>query len=91
MINYYIYPRFSKLPIELAVLISEWACPADYTLDDVENTRNMLFAFQWNLPDCFCRRRLKEDLFFKLDILKKTSSPVNWQILRLDLMGLVSD
>ncbi|KAJ5167740.1 uncharacterized protein N7482_003334 [Penicillium canariense] len=86
-----IFPCFSKLPIDITVLISEWVCPADYTLDDVANMRNMLFTFQWNLPDWFWRRRLQEDLFFELDILRKSSSPVNWQGLRLDLMSLVSD
>lgn len=86
-----IYPHFSKLPLEVIILISEWVCPTDYDLDDVENIRNMLFAFQWNLPDWFWRRRLQEDLFFELDILRKSSSPVNWQMLGLGLMGLVSD
>lgn len=85
------YPCLSKLPIEIAVLVSEWVCPVDYTLDDIENLRNMLSAFQWTLPDWFWRRRLRENLFFELDILRKSSSPVNWQMLRLDLMCLVSN
>ncbi|KAJ5832040.1 hypothetical protein N7474_000351 [Penicillium riverlandense] len=86
-----IYPLFNKLPIELAVLICEWICPADYTSNDVENLRNLLFAFQWEMPDGFWRRWLKEDLFFELDTLRKSNSPVNWQVLGLDLMALVSD
>ncbi|KAJ5522139.1 hypothetical protein N7527_006254 [Penicillium freii] len=90
-IGHSISSRFSKLPVEITILISELICPADYALDDVENMRSMLVAFQWNLPDWFWQRRLREDLFFELDVLRKSSSPVNWQMLQLDLMALVSD
>lgn len=89
--SHYIYPRFSKLPAELTVLISEWVCPIDYTSDDAENTRNMLLVFQWKLPAWFWQNRLNEDLFFELDVAWKSISPVNWQTLGLDLMCLVSD
>jgi hypothetical protein len=60
--------------MELTVLISEYVCPEDYTLDDVEDMRNMLLAFQWNLPDWFWRRWFREDLFFELNILMKSTS-----------------
>lgn len=57
--------------------------------------RNMLLAFRWELPDWFWRRRLAEDFFFELDILRKSSSPppswMNLQILRLDVMRLTFD
>lgn len=85
---------FNKLPTEINFLISEWICPIDYTSDDVRNTRNMLLAFGWDLPDWFWQRRLAEDFFFELDILRKSSSPpsrMNLQILRLDVMHLTFD
>lgn len=86
-----IYPRFDRVPIEITIMISEWACPEEYAKEDVENMRNMLVAFHWVLPGWFWRKRLKEELFFELDPLRKSCSPVIWQILQLDLMGLVSD
>jgi hypothetical protein len=36
-------------------------------------------------------RRLRKDLFFELDILGKSNSSVDLQMLRLDVMSLVSD
>lgn len=86
---------FNKLPTEVNFLISEWVCPIDYTSDNVRNMRNMLLAFRWDLPDWFWLRRLSEDFFFELDILRKSSSPppsqMNLQILRLDVMRLTFD
>lgn len=86
---------FNKLPTEVNFLISEWACPIDYTSDDVRNIRNMLLAFGWDLPDWFWLRRLSEEFFFELDILRNSSSPppsrMNLQLLRLDVMRLTFD
>ena len=86
---------FNKLPTEVNFLISEWVCPVDYTSDDVRNIRNMLLAFGWDLPDWFWLRRLSEDFFFELDILRKSSSPppsrMNLQLLRLDVIRLTLD
>lgn len=83
--------HFKNLPLEVAILITEYICPVNYTVDDIKNTRNMLSVFQWELPDWFWRGRLtKQHLFMELDGLKETSSPVGWQ-LALDLMSLVSD
>ena len=86
---------FNELPTEVTFLISEWVCPIEYTSDDVRNMRNMLLAFGWDLPDWFWLRRLSEDFFFELDILRKSSSPppsrMNLQILQLDVMRLTFD
>ncbi|KAJ5809933.1 uncharacterized protein N7503_002151 [Penicillium pulvis] len=88
-----IRPGLSKFPMEINILISEWVCPVDCTLEDITDMRNMLLAFQWRLPDWFWRRRLNinENLIFELDILRKSGSPVDWQILKLGLMGLHLD
>lgn len=88
-----IRPGLSRLPMEIDILISEWVCPVNCTLKETRDMRSMLLAFQWKLPDGFWRRRLNinEDLFFELNILRKSGSPVNWQILKLDLMGLHLD
>lgn len=77
------------LPLELRVLISEFICPiTDYTMSDVQNLRNMLLGFGWELPMWFWRVRLDERLFFELKYSEDTSA--DWK-LRLELMSLVAD
>ncbi|KAJ5213483.1 hypothetical protein N7449_000652 [Penicillium cf. viridicatum] len=83
--------RCSPVPLEVAIMIAEWTCPIDYTPADVKNTRNMLSAWQWTLPDSFWKRRLKEDILIELKSLGESNYSIDWQALRLDLMGLVSD
>lgn len=86
------HTNYSHVPLDIAILIAERICPIDYTLDDVKNTRNMLSAWQWTLPDGFWKRRLKEeDILFELESLKEEDYSIDWQSLRLDLMALVSD
>lgn len=81
---------FSILPLELVVLISEYACPiTDYTVENVQNLGNMLSGFGWELPAWFWRVRLDESLFFELEKPTDTSS-VDWKA-RLNLMSLVAD
>lgn len=84
---------FSKFPIGVTCLISEWVCPIGYTLSDILNMRNMLLAFGWDMPDWFWRRRLPKDFFFELDILRESSSRprMGLQILRLGVMRLTLD
>lgn len=46
------------LPLELKVLISEFICPiTDFTMSEVQNLRNMLLGFGWELPKWFWRVR----------------------------------
>jgi hypothetical protein len=89
--HYYPIPShacLNRLPAEITHLISEWVLPIDYTSEDVQNTRNMLFAFGWDTPGCFWGRRFADDLFFELEISKKSCfPPPSWtklQIMRLD-------
>jgi hypothetical protein len=81
----------NKLPLEISLLVAEIICPIIYTQSDVQNMRNMLSVFALNLPDAFWRSRLqsKRDLFFEVDLLETDS--VDWQLLWLGLMGLLSD
>ena len=81
--------HFTSLPLEVAILITEYICPVNYTVDDIKDTRNMLLVFQWKLPDWFWRGRFNEHLFVELYEAKKTSS-IGWQ-LALNLMSLVTD
>lgn len=82
--------HFQKIPLDVAILITECVCPVKYTVDDITNTKNMLSVFQWKLPDWFWRGRLNEHLLIELGELKKASSTVGWQ-LALDMMSLVLD
>jgi hypothetical protein len=80
---------FSILPLELMVLISGYVCHiTEYTVEDVQNLKNMLLGFGWELPVWFWRSRLDESLFFELEKPTDTS-PVDWN-LRLNLMSLVA-
>lgn len=83
------------LPLELMVLISEYICPmTDYTVDDVQNLRNMLLGFRWELPQWFWRVRLDENLFFELGKYKDSSSLDSIRLesrIRLNLMSFVAD
>lgn len=83
--------RFCKAPLDVAIMIAEWTCPIEYTTSDVKNTRNMLFAFQWRLPDWFWQSRLKGHSFFELDKLRDAHFSIDWQALWLDLLCLLSD
>jgi hypothetical protein len=49
--------HFINLPFEIAILIAEIICPVNYTLFQVNDTREMLSVFKWSLPDWFWRRR----------------------------------
>jgi hypothetical protein len=81
----------NRLPFEISFLVAETICPIIYTQSDVQNMRNMLSVFALNLPDAFWRSRLqsKRDLLFEVDLLETHS--VDWQLLWLGLMGLLSD
>jgi hypothetical protein len=87
---YHPSPRFSILPLELMILISEYICPiTDYTVDDVQNLRNILLGFGWELPRWFWRVRLDDDLFFEWK--KSSESPSADWIVRLNLMSLTAE
>jgi hypothetical protein len=78
------------LPLELRVLISEFICPiTNYIMSDVQNLKNVLLGFGWELPKWFWRVRLDERLFFELGKYSEDPS-ADWKV-RLELMSLVAD
>lgn len=79
---------FSDLPLDIATVIAELVCPLDFTRCNVDDTRNLVTAFRWSLPNTFWKRRV--DLFFELSTLKD-GDIVDWQFLYLDLMLLITD
>ncbi|KAJ9489150.1 hypothetical protein VN97_g4136 [Penicillium thymicola] len=56
---------------------------------EVQNTRNLLEAFQWTLPDGYWQKRCDPSLLLEVKELKKTNTQVDWQALGLDLMSLL--
>lgn len=81
----------NRLPLEISLLVAEIICPIIYTQSAVQDMRNMLSVFALNLPNGFWGSRLqsKRDLFFEVDLLETAS--VDWQLLWLGLMDLLSD
>lgn len=75
--------RCSDVPLEVAIMIAEWTCPIHYTPADVKNTRNLLSAWQWTLPDGFWKSRLKEEIFVELNPLRESDYSIDWQALGL--------
>lgn len=87
---YHPFSGLSILPLDLVVLISEFVCPiTEYTANNVQNLRNMLFGFGWVLPGWFWRVRLDENLFFELEKSSESRS-TDWKV-RLNLMSLITD
>ena len=80
---------FDGFPLDLAILIIDAVCPAEYTAIEVQNARNLLKAFQWTLPDGYWQKRCDSSLAFEVNRLKKTKTRVDWQALGLDVMSLL--
>lgn len=76
------------VPMDIALLIAEDICRPDCNSWEATNLRNLLSVFEWALPESFWRRRVNENVFFELKELRKSNTPVNWQLLRLELMQI---
>lgn len=87
--------RMSRLPLELCVMIMVIVCPLDYSLEHVQSADNLLSVFQWEMPRSFWDKRLQrleyqDNLLFELKTIKDDAS-VDWQIIWLGIMRLLSD
>ncbi|KAJ5184212.1 hypothetical protein N7492_001828 [Penicillium capsulatum] len=80
---------FGDFPLELAIMIIDTVCPAEYTAIEVQNARSLLEAFQWTLPDGYWRKRCDVSPLFEVKRLVKTKARVDWQALGLDMMSLL--
>jgi hypothetical protein len=76
----------SHIPLDIAIQLVEWV-----KLISVADTRNMLTAFGWRLPDSYWKRFCKMDLIFEYSDLKKTNLPVNWQLIALATEEIMED
>lgn len=82
---------FSKVPLDVAIIIAEFIFPSNYTTSDARNTHRMLSSFRWRLPNWFWERRLRGSLLLELDKARPANSPIDWQALGLELICLLSD
>lgn len=76
----------SHVPLDIAIQIVECS-----KLAGIKDTRNMLAAFGWRLPDSYWKSRCKMDLIFEYADLHKTNCPVDWQLIGLATEELMED
>lgn len=53
------------------------------TLASIEDTRNMLSAFRWNIPASYWQNRCRKDLIIEFKQLMSNDTSVDWQFLCL--------
>lgn len=83
-------PGAPYIPLEIAILIVNTIYHQhDYGLDDIRDTRNLLTAFQWELPVTYWQSRCKPDLIFEVKSLFGVS--VDWPALCFGLEKLFFD
>lgn len=76
----------SHVSLDIAMQIVELT-----KLISIKDTRNMLTAFGWRLPDNYWKIRCKMDLIFEYADLQKTNAPVDWQFIGLATEELMED
>jgi hypothetical protein len=80
------------LPLDLAVtivdLVYETQPHCQQRIDDI---RNLLEAFRWNLPNTYWQARCNKQLLFELDDLIKAGTAVDWSGLCLGIEELLLD
>lgn len=80
------------VPLEIAMLIVDTIYHDDgYGLDGITDTRNLLAAFQWDLPVSYWQSRCKPDLIFEVKDLIDGGVSVDWSELCLGLEELLFD
>lgn len=80
------------VPLEIAMLIVDTIYhDYGYSLDGIADTRNLLVAFQWDLPVSYWQSRCKRDLIFEVKDLIDGGVSVDWRELCLGLEELLFD
>jgi hypothetical protein len=81
-----------QVPLEIAMMIVDAIYyDNNYNAARIEDTQNLLVAFQWTLPDTYWQSRCYKDLIFEVKDLIEGDISVNWQSLCLVLEGLLVD
>ncbi|UDD58623.1 hypothetical protein AFCA_006054 [Aspergillus flavus] len=79
-------------PLDVAILIVDQIYGSrPCSLEMLRDTRNLLEAFQWKLPDTYWRTRCESRLVFEMDDLIRENRPVNWKEFCLGLEELLLD
>jgi hypothetical protein len=81
------------LPLEIVIMIVDALYKNDnYSRPRIKDTRNLLEAFRWKLPDWYWQGRCRKDFIFEFDDLIKSGDPsVDWQYLCLDSERMLHD
>lgn len=84
--------KLPQVPLEIAMMIVDAIYyDGKYNAAMIGDTRNLLAAFQWALPDMYWQSRCYQDLIFEVKDLTEGGISVNWQRLCLGLEGLLVD
>ncbi|GFF48382.1 hypothetical protein IFM51744_06813 [Aspergillus udagawae] len=87
-----IQSRVSCLPLDLAVTMVDLIYETQPRCQQrIYDTRNLLEAFQWRLPNTYWQARCNTQLLFELDDLIKARTAVNWSGLCLGIEELLLD
>ncbi|KAJ0413850.1 hypothetical protein BJY00DRAFT_319412 [Aspergillus carlsbadensis] len=93
-------PRSSpatNLPLEIALEIIDAIANSNrppltgLPCDPIQDTRNILAAFHWDLPDSYWIKRCSPALVFEDEDLRRSGTPVGWAALCLRLEALFDD
>lgn len=85
-------PTIANVPLEIAVTIVDTIYKSRPNCRErIEDTRNLLDAFQWRLPNTYWQSRCDTQLVFEFDDLIKTGHIVDWVSLCLGLEELLLD
>ncbi|RHZ63443.1 uncharacterized protein CDV56_107656 [Aspergillus thermomutatus] len=80
------------LPLDLAVTIVDLMYKTQpHCQQRIDDTRNLLEAFRWRLPNTYWQARCNTPLLFELDDLIKAGTAVNWPGLCLGIEELLLD
>ncbi|KAE8352916.1 hypothetical protein BDV28DRAFT_157466 [Aspergillus coremiiformis] len=85
-------PTILNLPLDIAVIIVDVIYKSrPHCRERIDDTRNVLEAFQWKLPGAYWRARCNPRLIFEVDDLVRTQRAVDWASFCLGLEELLLD
>ncbi|KAL1855561.1 hypothetical protein Plec18167_004100 [Paecilomyces lecythidis] len=84
--------KAADLPLEIAVTIIDLIYQSQpHSLERIEDTRNILVAFGWTLPNTYWQSRCNPRLVFEVDDLIREGRVIDWAEFCLGLEELLLD
>ncbi|CEL06877.1 hypothetical protein ASPCAL10047 [Aspergillus calidoustus] len=85
-------PIATRLPLDIALEIIDVIYHSDApTFARAKDTRNILEAFHWHLPDSYWIKRCNPGLLFEIADLRASGKPVDWATFCLGIEELLVD